>query len=208
MNRRRHLVAIATQALAPALAAALLATATPSHGEQAMNTPSASIEQHESQVARFKPRQGLAATNGNDVRRFVYEWFTHFEHASAKDYYLGHLDDGRMSLAFPGAPALASHADFARWYDNLLAQTLWNFHDVSALRVAQVSAQEFLVSFVVDWYGEVRPDSDQLAGWQSRKDSRLYHHKLRQTWTVKAGERLVIERLVVSAGDTPSPIPD
>jgi hypothetical protein len=45
-----------------------------------------------------------------------------------------------------------------------------------------------------------RPNSDQLAGWQSRTDSFLYHHKLRQTWTVKFGDRLVIENLIVTGG--------
>jgi hypothetical protein len=52
----------------------------------------------------------------------------------------------------------------------------------------------------------VKADSDQRAGWQTRSDSNLYHHKLRQTWTVKTGNRPLIERLVVSSGDAPSPI--
>lgn len=161
---------------------------------------------YERQALQFKPERGLAATNPNDVRRFLYDWFTHFEHASAVDYYLGHLDDQNMSLVFPGMAPFTSHAAFSGWYQNLLAQTLWNFHDLSAIQVRQTGPQHYLVSFVVDWYGEVRPGSEQLAGWQSRGDSHLYHHRLRQTWTVRAGERLVIEKLVVTGGDTPSPI--
>jgi hypothetical protein len=54
--------------------------------------------------------------------------------------------------------------------------------------------------------GEVKPDSEQLAGWQSRNDSYIYHHRVRQTWTVRAGDRLLIEKLVVTGADTPSPI--
>jgi hypothetical protein len=173
-----------------------------------MTTQSFSVASYEAQVAQFKPKQGLAATNLNDLRLFLYEWFTHFEHAAPTDFYLNHLDDKKMHVAFPGAAPFTSHAEFATWYSNLLAQTLWNFHDVSAIQIEQTSPQGYLISFVVDWYGEVKSASDQVAGWQSRSDSFLYHHRLRQTWTMRGGDRLLIEKLVVTGGDTPSPIRD
>ena len=181
---------------------AVLAAATLSLASPSTLLGQGPVAQHEAQVQQFKPDHGLSATNANDVRRFVYEWFTHFEHASTAAYYLGHLDDKNMSLTFPGTPALTSHNDFAKWYENLLAQTLWNFHEVSTIQVKKISPRIFVVSFIVDWYGEVKPGSDQLAAWQSRKDSRLYHYRLRQTWTVKDAERLVIEKLVVTPADT------
>lgn len=167
---------------------------------------SIAVVQYEEQVKQFKPEHGLTATNRNDLRKFIYEWFTHFEHASTTDFYLSHLEDKNMSVAFPGMTPLTSHADFTNWYNNLLAQTLWNFHDISAVQIRQTAPQEYLISFVADWYGEVKPGSDQLGAWQSRSDSHLYHHKLRQTWTIKTGERLLIERLVVTgAGTLPRP---
>jgi hypothetical protein len=166
----------------------------------------ASVVDYEAQVKRFKPEDGLAAPNSNDLRRFIYDWFTHFEHAAPTDFYLEHLDDENLDLRFPGMDPITSHAEFAGWYENLLAQTLWNFHDVSAIQIEQTSARQYLVTFLVDWYGEVRPDSDQLAGWQSRADSCLYHHFIRQTWTVTVGERPVIQSLVAAGGDSPSPI--
>ena len=171
-----------------------------------MTTQPVSLASHEAQAGQFKPADGLAATNLNDIRLFLYEWFTHFEHAAPTDFYLSHLDDKTMQLAFPGMAPLTSHADFAGWYENLLAQTLWNFHDVSAIQIKRTAPQDYLISFIVDWWGEVRPESDQLAGWQSRSDSFLYHHRLRQTWIVKAGDRLLIEKLAVAGGDMPSPI--
>jgi len=171
-----------------------------------MSPQNFSVAQYEEQVDYFKPKQGLAAINRNDLRLFIYEWFTHFEHASDVSFYLRHFDDKNMSATFPGATPLTSHADFARWYGNLLTQTLWNFHDISAIQIKQTEPQHYLISFIVDRYGEVKADSNQLAGWQSRPDSHLYHHRLRQIWTVKAGERLVIEKLVVTGGETPSPI--
>jgi hypothetical protein len=199
-------LAAATLTFALPFAANAASSAKQTSGKQTMATRAVRVTDYESNVKHFKPTQGLAATNRNDVRRFVYEWFTQFEHAAPVDYYLSHLDNKNMSLAFPGMAPLASHADFTGWYSNLLAQTLWNFHEVSALQIQQTGSQKYLVSFVIDWYGEVKPDSAQLAGWQSRSDSNLYHRSLRQTWTVRTGERLVVEKLVVTPGDTPSPI--
>ena len=40
------------------------------------------VSDYEARTKQFKPEQ-LAAPNSNDVRRFLYEWFTHFEHAAA-----------------------------------------------------------------------------------------------------------------------------
>ncbi|MGY2291609.1 hypothetical protein ACW9H6_17430 [Pseudomonas sp. SDO528_S397] len=156
------------------------------------------LAQYEQQARQFKPQDGLAAINRNDVRQFVYQWFTQFEHASRVDYYLAHLDNHNMSVVVPGMAPLTSHAAFAGWYNNLMAQTLWNFHDLTAIKVEPISSQTYSVDFVIDWYGEVRPDSDQLSGWQSRSDSHLYHRKLRQQWTVKTGDRFLIERLVIT----------
>lgn len=166
----------------------------------------ASVVDYEAQVKRFMPESGLAATNSNDLRRFLYDWFAHFEHATPTDFYLDHLDDENLDLRFPGMDPMTSHADFAEWYENLMAQTLWNFHDISAVQIKQVAGGQYLMSFVFHWYGEVRADSDQLAGWQTRPDSRLYHHFIRQTWTVTAGDRPVIQSIVAASGASPSPL--
>jgi hypothetical protein len=171
-----------------------------------MTAEPAPVVDYEAQVRRFKPEHGLAATNSNDLRRFLYEWFTHFEHAAPVDFYLGHLAEEDLDLRFPGMDLLTSHADFTAWYENLLAQTVWNFHDVSAIHIEQVAGQAYRLTFVVDWYGEVRADSDQLAGWQSRPDSCLYHHSIRQTWTITAGDRPVIQSLVAVPTDSSSPV--
>jgi hypothetical protein len=171
-----------------------------------MTVQQISAADYETSVKEFQPENGLAARNFNDLRRFVYDWFTHFEHASPVDFYLGHLDDENLHVAFPGSEPITSHTGFTAWYENLMAQTLWNFHDVARIDIRRTAPHHYLVSFVVDWYGEVRADSDQLDGWQTRNDSFLYHHTLRQTWTLSDIDRLVIKSLVVSSGDTPSPI--
>ncbi|MEO6282920.1 MAG: hypothetical protein ABIN80_13440 [Dyadobacter sp.] len=176
---------------------------------RAQNLDDPKVSTYESQAKKFKPENGLAARNANDIKMFVYEWFTHFEHASNVDYYLAHLNNKDMSLSFPGQAPLVSHSDYAKWYNNLLTQTLWNFHDISKIQVKRAAAHEFLVSFVIDWYGEVKATSDQLAGWQSRKDSFIYHYNLRQTWIIKdMDNQLIIRNLVVTGGETPSLIVD
>jgi hypothetical protein len=166
-----------------------------------------SVVDYEAQVKRFKPKNGRATMNSNDLRRFIYEWFTHFEHAAPTDFYLAHLADENLDVRFPGLDPLTSHTDFAGWYANLMAQTAWNFHDISAIQIEQIAASKYLVTFLFNWYGEVRTDSDQLARFQSQPESRLYHHFIRQTWTVNTvGDRPVIQKLVGESGDSPSPI--
>jgi len=59
---------------------------------------------------------------------------------------------------------------------------------------------------VVDWYGEVRADSDQLPVCQTRADSCLHHCFIRQTWMVEVGDLLVIQNLIAVGGHSPSPI--
>ena len=78
-----------------------------------MTTGLASVVDYEAQVKRFEPDHGLAATNSNDLRRFIYEWFTHFEHAAPIDFYLSHLDDENLDVRFPGLDPIISHTEFA-----------------------------------------------------------------------------------------------
>ena len=63
--------------------------------------------------------------NANDVRRFVYAWFTLFEHRAPAERLAAHLpDDGPLRLAFPGADPLLTKRQFIDWYRTPLANTL------------------------------------------------------------------------------------
>jgi hypothetical protein len=77
-------------------------------GPQTMTAQPNSAAVYESQLRQFKPEHGLAATNANDPRLFLYEWFTHFERAASVDFYLRHLDDANMRVEFPGQAPLNS----------------------------------------------------------------------------------------------------
>src|SRR5579859_4328967 len=88
----------------------------------------------ETSVPYRRPMDPAHTLNANDVRRFVYEWFTHFEHLADVEYYVDHIDAAHMRISFPGMAPLTTHAAFAAWYTNLLAQTLWNFHDLAQIQ--------------------------------------------------------------------------
>jgi hypothetical protein len=89
-----------------------------------MIAEAASVVDYEARVRRFMPEQGLAATNSNDLRRFLYEWFTHFEHAAPTDFYLDHIAGENLDMRFPGSEPITSHAAFAGWYENLLTHAV------------------------------------------------------------------------------------
>src|SRR5262249_35093818 len=73
--------------------------------------------------AREPGHRGRAPfANSNDLRRFLYDWFTHFELTAPTDFYPSHLANENLHLRFPGSSTITSHADFVAWYENLLAQ--------------------------------------------------------------------------------------
>jgi hypothetical protein len=73
----------------------------------------------------------IAAPNANDVARFVYTWFTLFEHRARAESLTAYLsDDEQLSVSFPGGKPLQTRQQFADWYDELLANTTWNFHEL------------------------------------------------------------------------------
>lgn len=174
-----------------------------------MSVQDTSIALFEQQASQFKPANAKISVNTNDIRRFVYDWFTHFEHIADVDYYLSHLDETTMQVAFPGQSPITTHAGFADWYTNLITHTLWNFHDLSQIQVSGATRQGYTVSFLVNWYGEVRADSEQAPGWRTNGESNIYRHHFRQTWTVKVVDgispyddaRFLIQQYIVEVPD-------
>ena len=91
-----------------------------------------------------------ATPNSNDVARFVYTWFTLFEHRARPESLTAYLADSeQLSLRFPGSE-MHNIQQFTDWYQALLANTTWNFHELSALTI-QPAVSGFTVGFDVDW---------------------------------------------------------
>jgi len=132
------------------------------------------------------PSLGLAphdvhAVTANDVRRFVYTWFTLFEHRAPAERLAAHLTASQpLSLTFPGAEPLRDIQQFTDWYKQLLANTTWNFHELSGITVELAEAASYDVSIDIGWQGAVTEDS----AWPTNLPERRFHFDVRQRWQV------------------------
>ena len=123
--------------------------------------------------------------NANDVARFVYTWFTLFEHRARAESLTAYLTDGEeLSLSFPGEQALQTGQQFTDWYEQMLANTTWNFHELSGLTI-QPAVSGFTVGFDVDWHGAVSDGSQ----WPSNLEGGQFRFAMHQDWhvTVRPG---------------------
>ena len=85
------------------------------------------------------------------MARFVYIWFTLFEHSARPESLTAYLADSeQLSLSFPGGELLHTSQQFTDGYRELLANTTWNFHELSGLTI-QPAVGGFTVGFDVDW---------------------------------------------------------
>jgi catechol 2,3-dioxygenase-like lactoylglutathione lyase family enzyme len=120
-----------------------------------------------------------ATPNANDVARFVYAWFTLFEHRARPENLTAYLADSeQLSLIFPGSEMHTSQ-QFTDWYQELLVNTTWNFHEVSGLTI-QPTVSGFTVGFDVDWQGAVSDGSE----WPSNLEAGQFRFAMRQDWHV------------------------
>ena len=118
--------------------------------------------------------------NTNDVARFVYTWFTLFEHRARVEILTAYLADSeRLSLSFPGSDPFRTSQQFTDWYDQLLANTSWNFHEVSGLTI-QPTSSGFTVGFDVDWHGAISGGSE----WPSNLEAGEFRFEMHQDWHV------------------------
>jgi hypothetical protein len=88
----------------------------------------------------------------------------------------------------PAASETPFEPVIAAWSEGLLADTRWNFHDLSALAVEPLADGAYRVSFDVGWQGAVTEDS----AWPTNLPERTFRFALRQQWRViaRAGEPL------------------
>jgi hypothetical protein len=121
-----------------------------------------------------------ATPNANDVARFVYTWFTLFEHRARPESLTAYLSDGdELSLTFPSGEPLRSRQAFADWYRDLMVNTAWNFHELSGLTI-QETATGFTVGFDVDWHGGLRDGSQ----WPANLEGGQFRFAIHQDWRV------------------------
>jgi catechol 2,3-dioxygenase-like lactoylglutathione lyase family enzyme len=147
-----------------------------------------------------------ASPNANDVARFVYTWFTLFEHRAHAERLTAYLGDDELSLSFPGGAPLRTVEQFSDWYGQLMANTTWNFHELSELAI-QPTASGFSVGFDVDWEGAVADGS----AWPSNLGGGRFRFEMHQDWQVAlrpgagADNPFAIETLVARPRSAPRP---
>lgn len=91
--------------------------------------------------------------NENDVKAFVYNWFAGFDHQSDIGVFKRHLDPEKVDMYFPDTPPsiIKSFSDFEKWYNNVIENIQWNFHEISNLKVSGDEMNGFSVSLDINW---------------------------------------------------------
>ena len=126
------------------------------------------------------PRDAKTVTL-NDVYRFVYNWFTLFEHRVPAAQLAAHLPGGEpFHLVYPGAE-LRDVQQFTEWYEQLLANTTWNFHRLAPLTVELAGDGNYHIDVEINWHGGLTEDST----WDANRPDRRFHFVVRQQWQVK-----------------------
>lgn len=129
------------------------------------------------------PLTDSTTPTSNDVRRWVYTWFTMFEHRAKAQQLVAHLADGPISLTFPGGEPLRSGAAFAAWYEGLLTNTKWNFHELTNITVEPTSTgghPSFDVGIDISWQGQLVEGSE----WGSNLPAGQFRFQVHQEWHV------------------------
>lgn len=106
----------------------------------------------------------------NDVKAFVYEWFSGFDHQRGDEYFTKHLDPLHVQMEFPDFP-IHSVADFKRWYKGVKDSIRYNIHHLSELKVSGDEKNGYDVSLHVNWVADTY-------------DKKHYDANIAQKWRV------------------------
>ena len=144
-------------------------------------TSTTNVHSPDAALSPGSPPRDAQDINTNDVRRFVYTWFTLFEHRAPAAHLAAHLTTKQpLSLTFPGTEPLREVQQFIDWYEQLLANTRWNFHELSHLTVDGADDGAYNVAVDIDWQGGVTEDS----AWPTNLPDRRFRFAVHQQWRV------------------------
>ncbi len=91
--------------------------------------------------------------NENDVKTFVYQWFSWLDHQVGEFHFMSHLRSGGFEMRLPGL-TIQDYTGFKRWYDCLRENIKWNSHELSDVKVSGDSEKGFDVEITVRWRAE------------------------------------------------------
>lgn len=125
-----------------------------------------------SSVRRFYTEKASPSSlNENELKAFVYHWFSLFDRQAPPDNFLPLIADKGLEMAFPEA-TLHSHQDFLDWYNGIRNTILENSHDLSDISVTILPDGNYTVDVKIHWKA-ITSQGKNLA------------LKVRQTWELK-----------------------
>jgi hypothetical protein len=86
----------------------------------------------------------------NDVKTFVYQWFSWLDHQVGEFYFMSHLSSEGFEMRFPGV-TIRDYTGFKKWYDCMRENIQWNSHEISNLTVSGDPEKGFDVELTVRW---------------------------------------------------------
>jgi ankyrin repeat protein len=131
--------------------------------------------------ARLKGGQNIAE---NDVKSFVYQWFSWFDHQADESNFLTHLANDELLIQFPET-ALHNHQEFRQWYAGIRKNIQSNSHGVGEVDVTKNDQGGFDVELQVHWQARTY-------------DGKELDMQIEQSWQLSVENgRLVIHRYIV-----------
>lgn len=116
----------------------------------------------------FTPTRDDFRTGDNEIRSFVYEWFSWFDRQASEDIFLKHLATSSLSMEFPDTK-VKNHSDFKRWYDGVRKSISTNSHEIGQIEIARLDSADFQLRIPVIWRAKTR-------------DGKNIELRVRQTW--------------------------
>jgi hypothetical protein len=110
----------------------------------------------------------------NDVKAFVYQWFSWLDHRVGEFHFMSHLSSAGFEISLPGV-TIKDYTGFKKWYDCMRESYTWNSHEVSNVKVNGDYEKGYTVEMTVRWRA-VTSDGDSCDD--------TYHHvwKLQPTF--------------------------
>jgi len=131
------------------------------------------------------PKEMSFVPNENDVKSFVYRWFSWLGHQVDDFLFLYHLSKDDLVMKLP-EQTIKNQNDFKKWYQGVRENIKSNTYDVGDIKVKMLPKNRYKVDLSVYWKAK-----DKLG--------KTLEMKQKQSWvlSLSAAGRLTINRYIV-----------
>jgi len=95
-------------------------------------------------------REPTYAPNENDIKSFVYRWFSWLDHQVADFLLLYHLSKDDLVMKLPET-VIRNHSDFKIWYQGVKETIQSNNYEVGEIKVTQLPKGRYKADLTVRW---------------------------------------------------------